>query len=163
MLYAANVSENDLPEMENEYVKRLRAYAEKEGNRVIPICAKIEAEVSELPAEERQEFLESVGLKESGLQRLIRESFNLLGLQTYLTTGEIETRAWTIPKGATAWEAAGEIHTDIQKGFIRAEVISYADFADNKGRAGAKEKGRVRVEGRDYVVHDGDVILFMHN
>lgn len=163
VLYAANVSEDDLPEMENKYVRELRVLAEKEGNRVIPICAKIEAEVAELPPEERQEFLESLGLHESGLQRLIRESFDLLGLQTYLTTGEIETRAWTVSKGATAWEAAGEIHTDIQKGFIRAEVVSYADMVEFKGRAGAREKGRVRFEGRDYIVKDGDVILFMHN
>ncbi len=163
VLYAANVSEDDLPEMENKFVKEIRAFAEKEGNRVIPICAKIEAEVAELPVEERQEFLESIGLHESGLQRLIRESFDMLGLQTYLTTGEMETRAWTIPKGATAWEAAGEIHTDIQKGFIRAEVVSYADIVEFKGRVGAKEKGRVRYEGREYVVQDGDVILFMHN
>lgn len=163
VLYAANVSENELPHMENEYVKQLRAFAEKEGNSVIPICAKLEAEVAELPVEERQEFLESVGLHESGLQRLIKASFELLGLQTYLTTGEMETRAWTIPKGATAWEAAGEIHTDIQKGFIRAEVIAYADYVQYNGRAGAKEKGKVRFEGKEYIVHDGDVILFMNN
>ena len=163
VLCSANVSENDLPHMENEYVKQLRAFAEKEGNSVIPICAKLEAEVAELPVEERQEFLESVGLRESGLQRLIKASFELLGLQTYLTTGEMETRAWTIPKGATAWEAAGEIHTDIQKGFIRAEVIAYTDYVQYNGRAGAKEKGRVRFEGKEYVVQDGDVILFMNN
>lgn len=163
VLYAANVGEEDLPGMENKYVKVVREIAAQEGSRVVPICSKLEAEVAELPPEERKDFLESAGLHESGLQRLIRESFDLLGLQTYLTTGEIETRAWTIKKGATAVEAAGEIHTDIQKGFIRAEVISYADMVENKGRAGAKEKGKVRFEGRDYVVKDGDVILFMHN
>lgn len=162
VLYVANVSEDDLPEMENQYVKELRDFAEKEGNRVIPICAKLESEIAVLPEEERAEFLESVGLKESGLQRLIRESFDMLGLQTYLTTGEMETRAWTIPKGATAAEAAGEIHTDIQKGFIRAEVVSYKDIVEANGRVAAKEKGRVRYEGRDYIVQDGDVILFMH-
>lgn len=163
VLYAANVSESDLPHMENEYVQRVREYAEQEGNFVIPICAKLEEEIAQLPREERSEFLQSVGLEESGLQRLIRTSFNMLGLITYLTTGEIETRAWTIYKGSSAVVAAGEIHTDIQKGFIRAEVIAYDDMVKFKGRAGAKEQGRVRFEGRDYEVKDGDVILFMHN
>ncbi len=163
VLYAANVAESDLPEMENEYVQKVRDFAEKEGSLVVPICAKLEEEVAQLPDEERQEFLESVGLKESGLQRLIKASFQMLGLQTFLTTGEQETRAWTIKKGATAAEAAGEIHGDIQKGFIRAEVVTFDDIVTYDGRVGAKEKGKVRFEGRDYIVNDGDVILFMHN
>lgn len=163
VLYLANVSEDDLPEMENEYVKKVRAYAEAEGNRVIPICARLEEEIAQLPVSERQAFLESLGLEESGLQRLIRASFEMLGLITYLTTGEIETRAWTIKKGTPAVEAAGVIHTDIQKGFIRAEVVAYDDMISYKGRVGAREMGKVRFEGRDYIVKDGDVILFMHN
>jgi ribosome-binding ATPase len=163
VLYAANVAEKDLPAMENEYVARVRQYAEAEGNSVIPICAKLEEEIAQLPVEERGEFLQSLGLTESGLQRLIRASFKMLGLATYLTTGEMETRAWTIKAGASAMEAAGEIHTDIQKGFIRAEVVAYDDMVSYKGRQGAREAGKVRAEGREYIVKDGDVILFMHN
>lgn len=163
VLYVANVSEDDLPAMDNAYVRQVKAYAEAEGNAVIPICAKLEEEIAQLPLEERKEFLSSLGLTESGLDRLIRSSFQMLGLLTYLTTGEIETRAWTISSGTNAAEAAGKIHTDIQKGFIRAEVVSFADMVAYKGRAGAREAGKVRVEGRDYIVHDGDVILFMHH
>lgn len=163
VLYVANVDDASLPSMDNEYVQKVRAYAEKEGNMVIPICAKLEAEIAELPPEERLEFLESMGLHQTGLDRLIKASFDMLGLMTFLTTGEIESRAWTIPKGTSAANAAGEIHTDIQKGFIRAEVIAYNDYVACKGRAGARETGKLRVEGRDYVVQDGDVLLFMHN
>ncbi|MCH9609459.1 MAG: Ribosome-binding ATPase YchF [Chlamydiales bacterium] len=162
VLYAANVSENDLPSMENIHVQKVREYAEKEGNAVISICAKIEAEVAELDQSEQLEFLQSLGLEETGLNRLIHASFNMLGLITYLTTGEVETRAWTIEEGDNAVEAAGKIHTDIQKGFIRAEVISYQDMIDCKGRQGAKEAGKLRAEGRDYIVKDGDVIQFLH-
>ncbi len=163
VLYAANVSENDLPEMENAYVQAVRAYAEAEGNAVIPICAKLEEEIAQLPVEERKEYLESLGLHESGLQRLIKKSFDMLGLITFLTTGEMESRAWTISKGMTAAEAAGKIHTDIQKGFIRAEVVGYDDMVAYKGRVGAREVGKARSEGKEYIVHDGDVILFMHH
>lgn len=163
VLYVANVSEDDLPLMDNEYVRRVREYAEAEGNRMIPICARLEEEIAQLSPEERKPFLESLGLQESGLQRLIRTSFEMLGLITYLTTGEIETRAWTIKRGMAAPEAAGVIHTDIQKGFIRAEVVSYADMVAYKGRVGAREVGKARAEGKDYIVKDGDVILFMHN
>lgn len=163
VLYVANVSENDLPLMENEYVKKVRAYAEAEGNSVIPVCARLEEEIAQLPLEERKEFLDSLGLTESGLERLIKTSFRLLGLITYITTGDIETRAWTIKEGTPAAEAAGEIHTDIQKGFIRAEVVSFEDMIAYKGRIGAKEAGRARAEGREYIVKDGDVILFMHH
>lgn len=163
VLYVANVSESELPSMENEYVQRVRAFAEAEGNTVVPICARLEEEIAQLPNSERADFLESLGLKESGLQRLAKASFHMLDLITFLTTGEIETRAWTIHKGTSAVDAAAEIHTDIQKGFVRAEVISYADMISYKGRVGAREAGKMRSEGREYVVHDGDVILFLHH
>lgn len=163
VLYVANVSEDDLPEMNNDYVRRVKAYANNEGNSVITICAKLEEEISQLPVGERKEFLASLGLEESGLERLIRASFRMLGLATYLTTGEIETRAWTIKEGMNAAESAGKIHSDIQKGFIRAEVVSFDDMMAYKGRVAAREAGKVRAEGRDYIVKDGDVILFMHN
>lgn len=163
VLYVANVSEDDLPEMDNHLVRKVIAYAEAEGNSVIPICAKLEEEIAQLPAAERQEFLTTLGLEESGLQRLVKTSFRLLGLITYLTTGEIETRAWTVHEGTPAPEAAGKIHTDIQKGFIRAEVVSFDDMVAHKGRQGAREAGKLRVEGRDYIIKDGDVVLFLHN
>ena len=163
VLYACNVSEDDLPTMENAFVEKVRNYAAAEGNSAIPICAKIEQEIAQLSPEEQKEFLASVGLEESGLQRLVRTSFAMLDLITYLTTGEIETRAWTIKKGTSAAEAAGKIHTDIQKGFIRAEVVKYEDMLLYKGRVGAREHGKSRSEGKEYIVQDGDVILFMHN
>lgn len=163
ILYAANVSEEDLPEMENAYVRKVREFAHREGNEVIPICAKLEAEIAQLPPEERGEYLQSLGLKESGLQRLVKASFNMLDLINFLTTGEMETRAWTIKRGTPAVEAAGKIHTDIQKGFIRAEVVDYESMIAYGGRVGAREHGKARSEGRDYPVKDGDVILFMNN
>lgn len=163
VLYVTNVSENDLPEMTNAYVEKVKAHAAKEGNFVIPICAQLEEELGQLEPEEGLELLQSMGLSDSGLNRLIKASFEMLGLITYITTGEIETRAWTILKDTKANEAAGEIHTDIQKGFIRAEVVSYGDMIEYKGRVGAKEAGKARYEGKDYLVQDGDVILFMHN
>jgi GTP-binding protein YchF len=162
MLYVANVSEKDVC-TENSYVQAVRVYAQKEGTSVIPISARIEEEIAELPLTEQREFIETLGLHESGLQRLVHASFDLLGLITFLTTGEMETRAWTITKGMTAPEAAGKIHTDIQKGFIRAEVISFEDFVACGGRVGAKEAGKARMEGREYIVKDGDVILFLHS
>lgn len=163
VLYVANVSDADLPDMDNEYVRMVKEYAAKDGSLVVPVCAKIEEEIAQLPKEERKEFLESLGLEMSGLQRLVKASFDMLGLITYLTTGEIETRAWTISKGTKAPEAAGKIHTDIQKGFIRAEVVNYEDMVKYSGRVGAREAGKVRAEGKDYIVKDGDVILFLHN
>ena len=163
VLYVANVDDASLGSIENEYVKQVREYATKEGNLVITICAKVEAEIAELPFEDRLAFLQSMGLEQSGLDRLIKASFDLLGLITYITTGEIETRAWTINRGTPAVEAAGEIHSDIQKGFIRAEVIKFEDYVACNGRAKARELGKLRAEGRDYIVQDGDVILFMHN
>ncbi|MBA3721829.1 MAG: redox-regulated ATPase YchF [Parachlamydiaceae bacterium] len=163
VLYVANVSEDELPAMDNEMVRKVRAYAESEGNSVVPICAKLEEEIAQLPLGDRKEYLESLGLHESGLDRLIRASFAMLGLITYLTTGEIETRAWTISKGTNAQQAAGKIHSDIEKGFIRAEVVSYNDMMAYKGRVGARELGKARAEGKEYIVQDGDVILFMHS
>lgn len=163
VLYVANVSEKDLPTMENEYVAQVREYAEKEGNRIIPICAKLEEELSQLSDTEAKEYLKELGLSDTGLNRLIKASFETLDLITYITTGEIETRAWTIKKGTNAQEAAGKIHTDIQKGFIRAEVVSFTDIITYQGRVGAREAGKTRSEGKDYIVKDGDVILFFHN
>jgi ribosome-binding ATPase len=163
MLYICNVGENDLPLMDNQYVQAVRTFAEKEGSRVVPICAKLEEEISRLDEQDAQEFLLSLGLKESGLNRLIKEAFSVLDLITYITTGEIETRAWTITKGTLAPQAAGKIHSDLEKGFIRAEVVSYEDLIKYKGRVGAKEAGKARSEGKEYVVKDGDVILFYHN
>lgn len=163
VIYATNVSESDLPSMENKYVAQVREYAQKEGNSVIPICARLEEELAQLSDAEALEYLKELGLKDTGLNRLIKASFELLGLITYITTGEIETRAWTIKNGMNAQEAAGKIHTDIQKGFIRAEVVAYDDMVKYKGRVGAREVGKARSEGRDYIVHDGDVILFFHN
>lgn len=163
VLYVANLSESDLPEMDNEYVRQVRAYAEKEGSAVIPIVAQLEAEISELPSEEKKPFMETLGLKETGLERLIKASFSLLGLITFLTTGEEETRAWTITRGMKAPGAAGRIHTDLEKGFIRAEVIGYDDYVKAGSRPRAKEMGKARAEGKEYLVKDGDVILFYHN
>jgi GTP-binding protein YchF len=163
VLYICNVGENDVPALDNSLVQMVREYAAKEGSSVVPICARIEEEISQLDEKDAKEFLESLGLKESGLDRLIREAFSLLDLITYITTGEVETRAWTISKGTPADEAAGKIHSDIQKGFIRAEVVPYDEMIRCKGRVGAREAGKARSEGRDYIVQDGDVILFFHS
>lgn len=163
VLYAANVSEDCLPSLENPLVEKVRQFAKEEGSIVVPICAKLEEEVGQLSEQEAKEFLQTLGLEETGLNRLIKASFSLLGLITYITTGEIETRAWTIAKGTPANEAAGKIHTDLQKGFIRAEVVSYEDMVQYGGRVGAKEQGKARSEGKEYIVKDGDVILFFHN
>ncbi len=163
VIYLANVGEDDLPEMMNDYVKQLIEFAEKEGSVVLPISAKVEEEIVQLPEGEREEFLESMGLHESGLQRLARLAFDTLGLITYLTTGEKETRAWTIKKGTRAPEAAGKIHSDIQQGFICAKVVSYDDYIECEGLGRAKETGKLRSEGKEYLVQDGDVIEFMHH
>ncbi len=163
VIYVANVAENTLPSMENEHVKAVREFAEAEGNTIIPLCGKLEEELAGLEPEEAQEYLESLGLKETGLNRLITTAFSTLDLITFLTTGEIETRAWTINKGMTAPQAAGKIHTDIQRGFIRAEVVTFDDMITYNGRVGAKEAGKARSEGKEYVVKNGDVILFYHN
>lgn len=163
VLYVCNVGENDVPALDNPLVQRVREYAAKEGSSIVPICARIEEEISQLDEKDAREFLTSLGLKESGLDRLIREAFTLLDLITYITSGEIETRAWTIRKGTPADKAAGEIHSDIEKGFIRAEVVSFEDMIRYNGRVGAREVGKARSEGREYIVQDGDVVLFFHN
>ncbi|WP_420422275.1 redox-regulated ATPase YchF [Simkania sp.] len=163
VIYATNVSEADLPSMDNKYVQQVKEFAAKENSQVIPICAKLEEELVQLEEQEAQEYLESLELSEPGLNRLIRVGFETLGLITFLTTGEQETRAWTIRNGTHAQEAAGAIHTDIQKGFIRAEVVTFDDMVECQGRVKAKELGKARMEGKDYIVQDGDVILFFHN
>jgi hypothetical protein len=158
-----NISEADLGKGSNQHVQRVQEYAKTHNLKTLVLCAKVEEEIAQLEIAERALFLESLGLKESGLQRLVKASFDMLGLITFLTTGEMETRAWTIHKGSSAWEAAGKIHTDIQKGFARAEVIAYDDFVKYGGRQGAKEAGKARAEGREYVMQDGDVVLFLHS
>ena len=160
-MYVGNVDEHGFEN--NPYLDRLGEYAAKHGAPVVAICAKIESEIADLEEEERHVFLADLGMEEPGLDRLIRAGYKLLGLQTYFTAGVKEVRAWTVNVGATAPQAAGVIHTDFEKGFIRAEVIPYAEFIANKGEAGAKEKGKMRLEGKDYVVHDGDVMHFRFN
>jgi GTP-binding protein YchF len=163
MIYAANIAESDLTQPQNNpHFRAMQDVATQEGARLVVFCAELEAQISQLDPEERAAMLCEMGLTQSGLDQIIKTSFEILGLITYITTGEMETRAWTIPKGATAQEAAGEIHTDIQKGFIRAEVITFDDFM-KYGRTGAKEAGLARFEGKTYQVQDGDIILFYHN
>jgi len=162
VLYVANVGETDLQEG-NQFVSQLQDYAEAEGAELVAICGNIEAEISELPEDEKGEFLAELGLTESGLDRMIAAGYKLLGLETYFTAGVKEVRAWTIPAGCKAPRAAGVIHTDFEKGFIRAEVIAYADFIRCRGEAGAKEKGLMRLEGKEYCVRDGDVMHFRFN
>jgi GTP-binding protein YchF len=165
ILYAANVTDAELAGEEGPHIKRLRdaITASGEHAEIVPFSAKIEAELAELPADDRRGFLESLGLESAGLDRLIRGGYHLLGLQTYFTAGEQEVRAWTIHRGDTAPAAAGVIHTDFERGFIRAETVSYEDFLTHSGWKGAREKGAVRSEGKEYVVNDGDVMLFRFN
>lgn len=163
VVYACNVDEDALATMTNQYVEQVKDYAKKENSSVIVLCAKLEEELAQLSKEEAKEYLETVGVSDTGLNRLIKESFKTLGLITFLTTGEIETRAWTVNIGAKAPQAAGKIHSDLEKGFIRAEVISYQDFVTCGSRSSAKEQGKARMEGKDYLVQDGDVVLFYHN
>ena len=162
VIYAANMSEKDFSE-DNPYYKKVKEFAAAEGSEVIPICGKTEEEISELDDDEKALFLEDLGLKESGLARLIKASYSLLGLISYLTAGKQEVRAWTIKNGTKAPQAAGKIHSDFEKGFIRAEVVSFDDLVECGSIAAAKEKGLVRSEGKDYVVKDGEVILFRFN
>ena len=165
VIYAANVGEEDLANdgADNAGVQAVREYAKETGSEVFAICAQIEEEISELDDEERQMFLDDLGLKESGLEKLIRASYHLLGLMSFLTSGEDETRAWTIKQGTKAPQAAGKIHTDFERGFIKAEVVNYKDLLENGSLAAAREKGLVGMEGKEYVVQDGDVILFRFN
>jgi len=165
MMFAANISEDDLSKgNENDYVKKVREYAATHDSEVVTFSAKVEAELIEIEdEEERQMFVEELGISEPSLNRLIRGGFKLLGLITYFTAGEKEVRAWTIRKGTNAQKAAGEIHTDIEKGFIRAEVVAYDKFIEYKGWQGSKEKGVMRLEGKEYIVNDGDVMFFRFN
>ena len=162
VLYVGNVAEDDL-DGKHPFVGRVRELAAAEGAKLVTICGRIEAEISELAGEEKEAFLAEMGLKESGLDRLIRSGYELLGLITYFTAGVKEVRAWTITKGTKAPQAAGVIHSDFEKGFIRAEVIAFDDFIAAGGEAGAKEKGLMRLEGKEYVVQDGDVMHFRFN
>lgn len=165
VIYAANMSEKDFTGdiNNNPHYKAVLDIAEKENSTVLPICAQIEAEIAGMDKEDRDMFLADLGLEESGLNRIISKGYSLLGLISFLTAGPQEVRAWTIAKGTKAPQAAGKIHTDFEKGFIRAEVVSFADLVSNGGMNGAKEKGLVRLEGKDYVMQDGDVVLFRFN
>ncbi len=165
VLYAANVAEDDFSKgiENNEFLKQVEEIAKAEGAEVLPISAHIEEEISSLDDEEKQMFLEEIGLSESGLDRLVKKSYKLLGLISYLTAGTPEVRAWTITEGTKAPQAAGKIHTDFEKGFIRAEVVAYHDLIECGSHAAAKEKGLVRSEGKEYVMHDGDIVLFRFN
>ncbi|EHI55828.1 GTP-binding protein YchF [Johnsonella ignava ATCC 51276] len=165
VIYAANVAENDLIDEgeNNKYVKEVRKLASETSSKVFLVCAKIEEEIAQLDDDEKSEYLEALGIKESGLDKLISASYDLLGLLSFLTSGEDETRAWTIKKGTKAPGAAGKIHSDFERGFIRAEVINFQDLIDCGSSAAAKDKGLMRLEGKEYVVKDGDVILFRFN
>jgi ribosome-binding ATPase len=165
ILYAANVTDGELSGDEGHHLARLReaVLASGEEAELVPFSAKIEAELAELPEEDRRGFLESLGIESAGLDRLIRAGYHLLGLQTYFTAGEQEVRAWTIHRGDTAPKAAGVIHTDFERGFIRAETVGYEEFVKNDGWKGSREKGVVRSEGKEYIVQDGDVMLFRFN
>lgn len=165
VIYAANVSEEDLGDdgASNAMVEEVRSFAKSENSEVFVICAQIEQEISELDEDEKAMFLEDLGLKESGLEKLVRASYSLLGLMSFLTAGEDETRAWTIKIGTKAPQAAGKIHSDFERGFIKAEVVNYKDLLEQGSLAAAREKGLVGIEGKDYVVKDGDVILFRFN
>jgi GTP-binding protein YchF len=161
VMYVANVSEDGFED--NPYLDTVTRRAKEEGAQVVAVCAAIEAELVELDAADRQEYMQELGFDEPGLNRVIRAGYKLLGLQTYFTAGVKEVRAWTTRVGATAPQAAGEIHTDFEKGFIRAEVTAYDDFIAFKGENGAREAGKLRLEGKDYIVQDGDVMHFRFN
>jgi GTP-binding protein YchF len=164
VLYVCNVAEDGIHDADNNpHVQAVRKQAAEEGAQVVVISAKVEAEIAELEGEDKQMFLEELGLKESGLDRLIRAAYDLLGLITYFTAGVQEVRAWTIRKGTKAPQAAGVIHSDFERGFIRAEVISYDDLVEAGSVAAAREKGKYRLEGKEYVVQDGDVMHFRFN
>ncbi|KYD12194.1 hypothetical protein B4135_3108 [Caldibacillus debilis] len=164
VLYVANVGEDDLLDSDgNEYVRQVKAYAEKDHAEVVVICAKIEAEIAELDGEEKSSFLKELGIEQSGLDQMIQKAYHLLGLATFFTAGAPEVRAWTFKKGMTAPQCAGIIHSDFEKGFIRAETVSYEDLMACGSMAAAREAGKVRLEGKDYLVQDGDIIHFRFN
>jgi len=160
-MYIANVNEEGFDN--NPYLDKVKAIADTEGAVVVSVCAAIESDIAELDEEDKADFLEELGLSEPGLNRVIRAGYSLLTLQTYFTAGEKEVRAWTYPQGSTAPQAAGKIHTDFEKGFIRAEIVGYDDYIECKGEQGAKDKGKWRLEGKEYIVKDGDVIHFRFN
>ena len=162
ILYVTNVSENEISE-DNKYVEQVKEYAKNENAKVIKLCVKIEEELSGLEDDDKKEMLEALGMNESGLDKVIKESYDLLGLMSFLTAGKPEVRAWTIKKGTKAPEAAGKIHSDIQRGFIRAEIVSYDDLIKLGSLNEAKEKGLVRSEGKEYIMQDGDIVLFRFN
>ncbi len=163
VIYAANIAESDLGQPENDLVKKVAEYAAKENAETLVICAKVEEELSRLDPDEKAMFLESYGIAESGLNRLVKKCYKLLHLVSYLTAGEKETRAWTVTEGTKAPQAAGKIHSDFEKGFIRAEIVDYETMLELGGYNQAKEKGKVRSEGKEYVIKDGDVVLFRFN
>ncbi len=163
ILYIANVSEEQLSNENDENVKQVEEYAKQENAQVIPLCVKIEEELASLEGEDKKEMLEALGIKESGLDKVIKASYDLLGLMSFLTAGEPEVRAWTIKKETKAPQAAGKIHSDIERGFIRAEIVSYEDLIKEGSMVAAKEKGLVRSEGKEYIMQDGDIVLFRFN
>lgn len=163
VIYVANIGEDDIGKEDNDFVKAVKEYAKKDNAKVIVLCAKIEEELVALSKDEQVLFKQELGINESGLEKLVSASYDLLGLMSYLTAGEKEVRAWTIKKGTKAPAAAGKIHTDFEKGFIKAEIVSYDDLVEAGSFLKAKEKGKVRMEGKDYIVQDGDVVLFRFN
>ena len=163
VIYCANIGENEIGKADNNHVNAVKAHAESEGSEVISLCAKIEEELTKLEIEERDMFKEELGITESGLEKLVVAGYSLLGLMSYLTAGEPEVRAWTIKKGTKAPQAAGKIHTDFEKGFIKAEVVSFDDLMNAGSYVKANENGKVRIEGKEYVVQDGDIMLFRFN
>ena len=164
IIYIANISENQIADAENDdMVKKVKEYATNEKAEVVPLCVKVEEELSTLEEQDKKEMLEALGLEESGLDKLIKMSYNLLGLMSFITAGEPEVRAWTIKKGTKAPKAAGKIHSDIERGFIKAEIVSYGDLMREGSMLAAKEKGLVRQEGKDYIMQDGDIVIFKFN
>jgi GTP-binding protein YchF len=160
-MFIANVREDGFDS--NSFLDRVRAYAQEEGSEVVPVCAAFEAEIAQLDESDKGDFLAEIGMEEPGLNRVIRAAYTLLNLYTYFTAGVKEVRAWTIHKGATAPQSAGVIHTDFERGFIRAEVIAFDDFVKFRGEQGAKDAGKWRLEGKEYVMHDADVVHFRFN
>ena len=164
IIYIANISEEQIANSDTDkFVNEVKEYAKQENAKVIPLCVKIEEELSSLDKDDKKEMLEALGLEESGLDKVIKASYDLLGLMSFLTAGKPEVRAWTIKKGTKAPEAAGKIHSDIQRGFIKAEIVSYDDLIREGSMNAVKEKGLLRVEGKDYIMQDGDIVLFRFN
>ena len=164
MIYIANMSEEDIAEVDNnDLFLKVKEFAEKEGSQCIPISAKIEEELSSLDKEEREAFLNDLGIEESGLEKIIKVAYHLLGLRTFFTVGEPECRAWTFKEGMKAPECAGIIHTDFEKGFIKAEIYSYEDFMEYKSEVALREHGKIRIEGKEYLMQDGDIVFFRFN